>query len=87
MQTAQMQNSKLRSGFAGGKLTGRRGLAGSALRFHASFRTTAARKNGLNIRAEKVGGILACLDARRRRPRRPQTHTHFPFFVIAGGWH
>lgn len=57
MQTAQMQSKNLGTGFAGSKLSSRRGLAGSALRFNASFKPTAARRNGLVVRAEKVSGI------------------------------
>jgi len=54
MQTAQMQN-KLNSSFAGLKLGSKHGLVGSAMRFRASYRPSTARKNGVNVRAEKVG--------------------------------
>lgn len=64
MQTSQMQN-RLGNQFSGSKLNGRRGLAGSALRFNASFRPAGARRSGLIVKAEKVGGFRCVLPSHR----------------------
>lgn len=55
-----MQAQMLSSSFAGNKLTGRRGFAGSSLRARVALVPSAARRPGMDIRAEKVVRICGC---------------------------